>query len=203
MSFYLTWACFCHNTSPSLLLAISAPIRSEISYIFQAGKLVDWIGSLWKHNIQKKARAWYICWHFIFVLVFVRLTNNCGTQMHKETFLKRAVNQCSRLMLHMMTISWLSTVFLLSETLFCMSSPIACFPLPQVPSSLVFSCNKALKYTAYTILFCFLTLSLVSSLPHICIFNTQNFKSGSNSLEVNIKPFNLLPQGESLLAAQI
>lgn len=123
--------------------------------------------------------------------------------MHKETFLKRAVNQCSRLMLHMMTISWLSTVFLLSETLFCMSSPIACFPLPQVPSSLVFSCNKALKYTAYTILFCFLTLSLVSSLPHICIFNTQNFKSGSNSLEVNIKPFNLLPQGESLLAAQM
>lgn len=133
-----------HNTSPSLLLAISASTRSEISYIFQAGKLVDWIGSLWKHNIQKTARAWYICWHFIFVLVFIRLTNNCGMQMHKEIFLKRAVNQCSRLMLHMVTISCLSTVCLLSETVFCMSFPIACFPLPQVPSSTVFLCNEVL-----------------------------------------------------------
>lgn len=55
--------------------------------------------------------------------------------MHKETFLKRARNQCLRLMLHMMTTPWLFTAFLLSQTLFLMSCPVACLPLPQVPSS--------------------------------------------------------------------
>lgn len=119
--------------------------------------------------------------------------------MHKETFLKRAMNQCLRLMLHMMTTPWLSKAFLLSQMLFFMSCPIACFPLPQVPSPLV---------TLHSEIFCLLCsvfppLSPESSLSHRCIFNTQNFESGSNSLEVNIKPFNVLPRGEPLWAAQI
>lgn len=78
--------------------------------------------------------------------------------MHEETFLKGAVNQCSGLMLHMMTVSWLSVVFLLSETLFFMSFPIACFSLPQVHSFLVFLCNKALQNTLF-ILFCSVLLN--------------------------------------------
>lgn len=40
-------------------------------------------------------------------------------------------------MLLMMTTPWISTAFLLCQALFFMSCPIACFPLPQVPSSLV------------------------------------------------------------------
>lgn len=49
----------------------------------------------------------------------------------------------------------------------------------------------------------FPALSPESSLSHRCIFSTQNFESGSNSLEVNIKPSKVLPWGESLWAAQI
>lgn len=85
-----------------------------------------------------------------------------------------------------------TVLYVVSHSLFSFtSSPLS----PSYPS----------LWNTLPTLFCFVfpTLSPESSLSHRCIFNTQNLESGSNSLEVNIKPFNVLPWGEPLWAAQI